>query len=543
MDRILLFLFILVLSHGHQALADRIAADPIEAFFQSLNSPHLEVKSRKQTQSVISKTSTLKQFGLTWSPDLPLHRRRQHCDLSTYRIALASDPNPQAVIKKYWQACEPEWRDSTFNTWTDSQSILRMNFEPSQHPAVRIVKWNLKNNIKAPGYLFMKGPEKRPLVILRPGIFSSLESTVAERFLMMQLFEEGPNHLLVLPSTSGSSYIELNHLFSFGGFEEGLQTWQILELLHDSKQPLSAYVSKIHLAGVSLGGHGIWLTNLLQQLNKTKLVESTLLLCPAVDLRAIQNFHQHNPLARYFFDLWFERRLSPNSHHLGLKKDERIADFLAKHFNEPHHPQSPWPSVAISLPPDGQNSWYWNDFWSWLPTYDFKDTFVIWTHLDPIIPPSSNADLLSKKYGAPDLALLELPRGLHCSLPTTYQWAPLSLTMRAALDSDGLANPNAPETPPSQFTFHGLAEIKNLRIKAVELSPQGDQFYLTFVIEFTNFLLPPKKLSLKLPTTISQQQWVLSNFNEHLRESLIRELSSRTDWEQSKEELKIRFNP
>lgn len=522
--------FILVFAFEHQVLADSV-----EDFFQSLNSQFLKVATRPETIAVKTKTQRLKDLGLTWRPNLDLPLSLNDCDPSIISKSL-SGVNSKQALQGLWQRCEVAWRLDAYNFITHSEAILRTDFEPTQHPAARIVTWTLTNGTKIPGLLFLKGPVTRPLVILRPGIFSSFDATVAERFLMMQIFDEGPYHLLVLPSTSSRTYIELNQAFDFGGLEEGLQTAAILELLKNEKEPLHQYINKIHLVGISLGGHGLWLTNFLQQLGQKQWFDRSLSLCPAVHLEALYQSQQQNLLEKLFIQNWFERRLTPVAQNLNLKNGESIAELLQRQFNEGRPPKTPWPLSSFPLPSNAHNHWQWNDFWAWLPPYDYQNTFVVWTRKDPVVPPQLNVETLRSQANATSDVFMELPRGLHCSLPTTYNWHALSLSIRGYLDPLFIQD-NGIEV---SKTISDIPEVTKLRLRHIRL--QGQTLQLHFQFDFANILLGKKDFVWSLPASLSQQAWVLPHYDNHLEESLLREFSSRLSWTHKNSVLQLNIH-
>jgi hypothetical protein len=513
-------------------LQQQVFAESVESIFQSLSSAHFSILSKDETLQFVSLTKKLNSAGLTWRPTLELAKDQTPCHPNHFREALAKSLSPELTLKDFWQRCESEWRLNSFNQFTHAAQILRTQFDPTEHPAVRAVQWTLRDQVKVRGLLFFKGKVRRPLVILRPGIFSQLRSSVAERFLMMQLFEEGPYHVLVIPSTTGRDYIELNHQFVFGGFDEGLQTFAILKLLNSPEEPLQRYISKIHLVGISLGGHGLWLTNLLNQAeneaDRVGIIDKTLLLCPSVDLGATAEEQRRHILSDFFVNAWFNLRLAPLRQELDVAENEAISSVFEKALTNYKSPTLPWPLTGLQPPASPQPFWVWNSFWSWMPPYDFKRTFVLWTAVDPVVAPQVNAHTLAKQLHAPESALLELPRGLHCSLPTTYVWPAVSLTLRGYLDSRSLS-----KTQTWQHNFDQLASIKS--VEMVKLVLEGDlkNFEVSLMVRFENPLLAPLEQRVRLPATLSDLNWVIADFNETLKDSLVREFSSRMKWSQT----------
>lgn len=551
MTHLIIFYLVLVFTFECQG-----SSDSIEDIFQSLNSKVLKVSSLNETQSYESKTYSLSQKGLTWSPSadiskgskllnesnkinsdnfygLEILNESYECKIQSFRDALISQLNPESVIKDFWKRCESTWRQEDYNPLTHSQEILRTQFEPTKHPAVRVVEWNLPSKLKVRGLLFFKGPTKRPLVILRTGIFSQLRTTVAERFLQMQLFEEGPYHVLLLPSTTGADFIKDNHSFTLGGFDEGLQTQEILTYLENPEEPLHKFISKVHLVGISLGGHGILFTHLLEQNNSKSMIDRTLLLCPAVDLQGTFQEQKKDFLTNFLVNRWYSLRLNPLREELGILKTEKISDFVDKKISSYEMPKINWKFKNLKLPVRSQPFWFLNDFWSWMPSFDFKKTFVIWNKVDPIVPPTLNAKILSSKYNAPESSMMELPRGLHCSLSTAYQWPLISMTMRGYLDPDLIKV----KIPPWQSTFLQSHKIKKINLRDIDL--KNHFLKLILFIQFENPFRPPQVQTVTVPETITDQFWVLSKFDLYLKQSILRELTSRLEWVQTKNELTV----
>lgn len=487
----------------------------VESVFQSLNSKHLKVFSQSETRSYPSKLFPLRPFALTWQPPAELQSSSNECSPASLKQKLFStDPSDiETEIQSQWTRCESRWRSNSYGPWTHSQEILRTDFEPSQHPEVRMIQWSFKNNSRLRGYLFFKGgPEKKPLVILRPGVFSHLKSSVAERFLMMMLFEESPFHLLLLPSNSGADYIEDNHQIGFGDESEHQQTSEILDQLQEPQEPLNHYISRIHLVGISLGNYGLFLTNARERKKQQSLLDRSLFLCPAIDLKASFQQITNNHLKQFFLRLWFQMRLSSQQGVLIPPIEGSLFDFIKTKVN--------------------QNT---NALLALLPGYDFTHSLILWTQLDPVLPPEYNAKTLTF-FKTPPAHLLELPRGIHCSLPTTYQWPIVSLTLRGYLESQSLQSLSTPWS----YSLSSTQPIKKILLHDLILVGDKIKFYL--LIYFQNPLRTPLIQEILVPTHLSAHAWAISDFNDELKKSLIREFSSRLQWEQSSPSLKLSFH-
>ena len=120
-------------------------------------------------------------------------------------------------------------------------------------------------------------------MILRLGVFSNVEEFLPERFLLMQIFEQGLANVLVLENSTGADFIANNQRWTMGGYDEGLQNMQVVRMLRRSSAPLSQLISSVHLMGVSLGGHGVLFASLLNQYNgqpEHQAIQSFTTFCP-----------------------------------------------------------------------------------------------------------------------------------------------------------------------------------------------------------------------------------------------------------------------
>lgn len=556
-------------------------ASSSEIFFQSLQSTHLKVFTQRDSQRYFSPLREWDQWGLAWRGwDSSLEGAgdeglKNGCGKEKFLQELRGHiSNPELVLTSLWGRCETQWRESSDNPLTHALATLRTAFEPSLNPAARVIEWTLKGGARIKGYLFLKGPVSRPLVILRTGVFSHLRSAIAERFIMMQIFEEGPFHLLVLPSTTGEDFARDNGRFLWGGFDEGLQTSEIIDFLTNPKEPLGQLISKIHLVGISLGAHGQWLTQALETLKTTSKVDRALYFCPMVDLKKTTTMKSKKSLSeKWLMGRWIEKRLSQIQALLPPKihpQSEQVSSSLTQSASPlaliqetplTYQKQSLWlPDLALERrPPDPTQNltskeevfWALNDFWPWLPPLPWDKTFVIWNSLDPIVPPAQNTQALMVRFPAQKDHFLQLPRGFHCSLPSAYQWPHLSLTLRGFLEPAITAATDWEGTT----TLGPFASIASIDLKKVELLRDGNpvlaptnnhskrRFQLTLQIHFRWALRPPLLQKIEVPSALSDLNWYLNDWDEELEKSITRELRSRLLWKEEHQELTLGFRP
>jgi hypothetical protein len=161
-------------------------------------------------------------------------------------------------VTDYLKKCEPDIRSGWNDILSNTYRTMMLRLDPERLPKARYVMFQLPGNIHLKGLLALKGLEKkRPLIILRLGIFSNVSEFLPERYLYYQLFEQSDFNLLILESNSSQEFIHRNKILALGGFDEGIQNFQVAKMVQNRNEPLSKYVKSVHLAGVSFGGHGV----------------------------------------------------------------------------------------------------------------------------------------------------------------------------------------------------------------------------------------------------------------------------------------------
>src|SRR5205085_1851106 len=104
---------------------------------------------------------------------------------------------------------------------------LMISLPIEEHPFLRRVFLKLPNGFKLPGLLALKDTTaRRPLIVFRAGIFGNSLDVMGERFLLIQIFEQSGFNVLMLDSLVSPEAIEMNTMYTAGGFDEGLQNYQ-----------------------------------------------------------------------------------------------------------------------------------------------------------------------------------------------------------------------------------------------------------------------------------------------------------------------------
>jgi hypothetical protein len=348
--------------------------------------------------------------------------------------------NYASNLKDYLNQCEQEVEAGIPFAPFHTYRMLNMKFEIDAHPFMRKVMLNLPGGSKIKGLLGLKpGSTPRPLIVLRAGVHSSVDELYPERFLIQQLFEQSPFHILVVGNMTGRDFIENNEKFSFGGFDEGRQNIAIAQILRDPKEPIAQRISELALVGISLGGHGVYYAAHLNELNE-QLYSSFIGLCPVVNLRDSMEGLLSPFYRGIAVDYWSENRLQP----LVKKYNDYIApnwmDLLFRRRSflreimervEKSFSVASISGDGIRLPVDQNinNFWQANDIWQ--STITIKKPFLtLYNKWDPLVRPTANVmrlpDYLKRQA-------VRLQSGYHCTLPVAYDWEFMHLTLEQFL--------------------------------------------------------------------------------------------------------------
>ncbi len=356
------------------------------------------------------------------------------------RIVETTDAREQANrIKEHKMQCGPSFQNGSKWEWYNSIRIMSMELKIHEHSYFRRVVFSLSDGTRLKGLLALKGDnKKRPFVVVRLGIFSNVEEFLPERYLLMQMYEQGLANVLILENMSSADFIAHNRRSGMGGYEEGLQNLRVAEILRDKKEPISKLVSSLHFFGISFGGHGVLFASLLDQINKNQ-IDSFTGICPVVNLRDSFNSLVRPNLLGVGADFWSSLRLE------GLQKKDRaladygipdllklrpvflprVIDFLEEEFNK-----NPPSTKGIKLPPEPYSNktiWQANNFWSAYRKVD-SPVLVFGTVSDSMVSPNDNVYWLDNKAADwnSDVGVVIFEYGFHCTLPIAYDWASMA---------------------------------------------------------------------------------------------------------------------
>ncbi|MDG0816839.1 alpha/beta hydrolase family protein [Bdellovibrio svalbardensis] len=451
-----------------------------------------------------------------------------------------------ALVQKYFQECRTELETGDNSGLVNLRKMMTMNYNPQGHPFLRRVVVNLPGNVRLKGLLGLKGDfKRRPFVIMRLGIFSSVEDFRPERAWLMMLFEQSPFNVLVLENMTSGDFVADNNQFSFGGYDEGIQNLLLARMLRDSNEPLSKVVDSVHMFGVSLGGHGVLFSSLLSKYNSPAnypLIQSSLAFCPVVHLQeTMQNLTQSG-VKSAFVDLWSRRRLSGLDQKLPSLVQYESFSFLTKAISEVvrnYHGGLSYIS-NVKLPPgmkDGAEFWALNDFWKSYNDVQ-EPVMILATSQDPLVPFEMNSQNIANKklkIGSKNVKVVELPQGYHCTLPVPYDWKALTTVFQSYVLSHSpgfhLKERNL-TVDLSDDEWKGFFEgpvVTNFEVR----EPAKDQKFVRLEIKMTNGKKDDRSMNLSLPLsefdfrflnkdlTLSEKEMIVRWLNQNLRVSLM----------------------
>lgn len=331
----------------------------------------------------------------------------------------------EEVTQNYFKECEKKIERPSLG-WIDNYyRTMFVRLKVSEQPYLKRVLLRLPNGFQQPGLLAVKDLKtRRPLIIFRAGIFGNSIDIQAERHMIVQLFEQGPFNLLFLDSATSPETIKWNVRYSAGGLDEGLQNYQIAERLVRPQEPISKLIGGIHLLGVSMGGHSLWMTLALNQLNRP-LFKSAVAFCPLVEFEKTFRGHQENAVSFFFMNLWAYLRLEllrERVAHLSFYR------FLLDSF------ESVSKSYAGPLTDDGtlkfpaiegfkkENYFQGNNLVPLIPLIQVPVT-VFSSVKDHLVPFETNFRALETvTQGRSNFNLIRLHEGAHCTNPGVYDW-------------------------------------------------------------------------------------------------------------------------
>jgi hypothetical protein len=361
--------------------------------------------------------------------------------------------NQQKILSQYFEKCgEPKARDDNGQVELIIQASS-IAYQPETIRGVYRVTFRERSGRQVEGLLGMKAsPLPRPLVIVKCGLQCGLGSASLLQ-AMMFLFDEGPFHVLLLPSTSSEEVQLQTGNIVVGGFDEGRQILDIAKILQSSQFSESTLISSVHVLGLSLGGHAALFAALYASFDPRPdgqfWIQSTSLACPVVDLRdSVESLYSPTLLGTFAFDKFWTQfanllnRIPLLGEVLGAGGEARLRDvpnilaktsvrYFQKMQSQPSWSRAPFEDVVIQSEED---FWHYNDFSRFAPM--LKTDVFLWAARDDIVVlTEKNSERLVGSRGGSRGRVhgLITNRGNHCAFAGAYGWKIASTVLRSLI--------------------------------------------------------------------------------------------------------------
>lgn len=384
----------------------------------------------------------LKSFA--WSPiqsnvplDPPCQSKAFQPDTLKSRIFQAS--NFAKVNQSYYEHCKDKLMiNSNSSLLHNAKAVSFSDFAELKEFKRVLFQWG-RSGYYLKGRLALKaGSQKRPLVILRMGIFGNSEEIRAEKFLLQLLYEKSNYHILIIESTTGVDFLQNNQFMSAGGYEESFQTISIARQILENEVPFSKQVSKVFLVGVSLGGHGVLHSLHLNEQLKKPLISKAIVICPLIDFKKTIDRLSERSIKTTLMDYWLQKRLhflkekvpklfEVSTHLWSETFFSRFARHLASEFQGARalDPKLNWKSPALMQKEINEKDY--QQAQDVLSKYKNIQTplLVLRTANDFLVDFDDNTkalDQLLDPKAKNNIGSILYQEGHHCTLPVAYRW-------------------------------------------------------------------------------------------------------------------------
>lgn len=331
----------------------------------------------------------------------------------------------------YLAKCEKEIATGPKDLARNLYRTLFIRFAVENNPYVRRVVFHLPNGYRQPGLIALKDDRhRRPWLILRAGILGNSVDVQAERFVLLQLFEQGPFNVIFLDSMTSAETIKLNERLSVGGLDEGLQNYQIARRLTDPAEPLSRLVGDVHLMAISMGGHGMLMAMILNEVNPP-VFKSAVGLCPMVQFRETFSGHERSPWSFLGMNIYASFRLPLMERVPGIRRSWFLPDAFA--WVRDHYRGPLTDDGSVAFPPAFPKTDFLkgNELLPYVRTIRHPVS-VFATVKDDLVPFAINTGVLRElPEKNPDVRIYPLQESFHCSFPGAYSWSQMGELLKA----------------------------------------------------------------------------------------------------------------
>jgi hypothetical protein len=363
----------------------------------------------------------------------------------------------EVALQQYFHRCERKIRNVQISPYLTYIKQQRANYDYLQNRNVReVVFRDREDGTVVRAHLALQpGRQKYPLVIFQCGALCNL-SDPSMRYMMMLLYDASPFHVLAIPSVTGTEFQADNGYFTLGGLDEGRKLYRVSKMVASSRFQYADRVSRVHLVGMSLGGHATLYASLYADHDEDEnpLFSTVIAGCPMIDLEPSFNTILRGTIVGRFFKANFLDQflslftLMPIWQRLvggdpGSYKPDReelkqlLRDGALAHYQE-RYGRADW-----SLPPfEGERIRDYDDVWRanrfqnvGLPQMK-HDVFVWAPQNDEVVFYEENSKQLfaaARASGSRYVHKLETGRGNHCLYSHVYGWGPSVAVFRGLL--------------------------------------------------------------------------------------------------------------
>lgn len=371
------------------------------------------------------------------------------CHFSEVERMVASYSGPTSNLAQDMQTwanrCERELSRNQTNSLSTVLKFANTRYDLTGNSIENIqIEFDDQSRINA--MLAMK-PGKRPLVIFKAGVYANADDGGVTRNFFMHLFEESPFHILYLANVTGTDYMKQNGAVALGGMEEGRQILKIVEMLNEDPR-YNELIEDIHVAGVSLGSHGVLYSSLYNSFseNSHSKIKSAIALCPVVNLEPTIQSVFKTTIAGIYYSILTRQTFKDVYDYIPVLRELLPADSFwsqSQLYNASTgatlwHYQDKTSKTPLDMAPFiGGRVQEMSDFWNFnnLQNYVHQittPTLVVHSRDDFLVQSSFNSDtLLAKTQNRnSQVGIVQFDNGSHCALNVATGWATMSSLLR-----------------------------------------------------------------------------------------------------------------